>query len=238
MKKLALLSFLGPLLFSIAVYADTPYFYGGDFDPGNQNADAQLNDNVGDYFPYLSATYQNFYAQSSLTVRGLFTNNLSDFTPSVAYWEVRSGVTEGNGGTLISAGVGVVANDPTGRQFKGYDEYTNLVSGLGVNLVPGQYWFAVVPVCESCDPNRAAYNTNTFGLNSIGKSDLNLEYYNSPAFGVNFLNANTGTDHFPTFSSGVYADPGIPEPGSLLLMGTGVAGVAGVLRRRLFQTPR
>jgi hypothetical protein len=72
MKKLALVIF-GLLFLTSVVYADTPYFYGGDFDPAHQFANGILNENVGDQDPYTSATYQNFYALSDITVRGLFT---------------------------------------------------------------------------------------------------------------------------------------------------------------------
>lgn len=232
MKKLSLLCLLALLFFTVGAYADVPYFYGGDIEPGNQYANAILNENIGDQDPYTSATYQNFYALSDITVRGLFTNNLSNLNPSSGYWEIRSGVSEGNGGTLVASGTGAVTNTPTGRSYFGYDEYTNLVSDLGVSLPAGQYWFAVVPVCPTCE-GQAAYNGNTFGANSIGKSDLNLEYFNSPSHGINFLNPNDNNGHFPTFTSGVYADPEVPEPGSLLLMGTGIVGVIGMLRRKM-----
>ena len=231
MNRLNSLLVLGVLFLSVGANADTPYFYGGD-SGDSQYSSAILNENVGDRDPYTSATYQNFYALSDITVRGLFTNNLSNLNPSSGYWEIRSGVSEGNGGTLIASGTGAVTNTPTGRSGFGYDEFTNLVSGLGVSLAEGQYWFAVVPVCPTCN-SQAAYNANTFGTNSIGKSDLNLEYFNSPLNGINFLNPNDNDGHFPTFTSGVYADPNVPEPGSLLLMGTGAVAAIGMLRRRV-----
>jgi hypothetical protein len=234
MRKLVLLCLLALLFFARNVPAENPYFYGGQFDPTNQYANGLANENTaivgGD--PYGAATYQNFYAESNITVTGLFTNNLSNFTPTSGYWEIRSGVSEDNGGTLIASGTGLVTNAPTGRGFNGLDEYTNAVSGLGVSLATGQYWFAVVPVCTTCQGE--AFNTNTFGLYSIGKSDLNQEYFNSPS-GPFFTNANNLCPHceFPTFSSGVYAVEN-PEPGSFLLVGTGVVGVIGVLRRKVF----
>ena len=233
MRKFALFGLVTLLLFSVGAFADNPYFYGGQFDPTNQFANALANENTatlgGD--PYGAAVYQNFYAESNISVTGLFTNNLSTFTPASGYWEIRSGVSEDNGGTLVASGTGSVTNTPTGRNYRGDDEYTNIVSGLSVDLPTNQYWFAMVPVCTTCQGE--AFNTNSFGLFMIGKSDLNQEYFTSPS-GPVFTNANNVCPdcQFPTFSSGVYADV-VPEPSSLIMLGSGVLAAAGVLRRRI-----
>ena len=61
----------------------------------------------------------------------------------------------------------------------------------------------------------------------------NQQYFDSAFFGANFTNANTQIqDAFPTFSSGVYADV-VPEPSSLIMLGSGLVAAAGVVRRRL-----
>jgi hypothetical protein len=231
MKNFGLLCLLALILIE-TLCAETPYFYGGDNDPSNPNADGLINEDV--YIlhndPYGAATFQNFYATSDIAVTGLFTNNYSSIVPDYGYWEIRSGVSEGNGGTLIASGALPVTNTPTGRHLDYYDEYNNTVSGLNVHLPRGQYWFAVVPSCPTCMGD--AFNSNTFGLNSIGQSDLNLEYLDIPN-GARFENANTFGD-FPTFSSGLYASEIVPEPGSLTLLGAGAASaMLALLRRRI-----
>lgn len=207
-------------------------FYGGDLDLNdpNQNGLANENDAIVGGNPYGAATYQNFTLSGNSTVTGLFSNNLSQLTPTNGYWEIRSGVSEGNGGTLIASGTGAVTNTPTGRSDFGYNEYRNEVDGLNLALNGGtQYWMAVVPVCTTCAGR--SFNSNTDGLNSIGTQQSNDQFFNSAFFGANYTNANN-EGVFPTFSQGVIGT--VPEPSSLIMLGSGLVAVAGIVRRRLF----
>ena len=246
MKKLALLSLLALLFFTTLANADT-LFYGGDFDPNNPYCYGLPNETDwivgGD--PYGAATYQNFTNSQAWTVTGLFTNNFSTLAARIGYWEIRSGVSEGNGGTLIASGTasgGDFTHTPTGRSGFNYNEYQDMVSGVNVFLNPGTYWLAVVPYDVPVTARGAgldrSFNSSTFGLNSVGTQTSHLQYFNSAFFGVYFTNAdNEGPEYFATFSSGVIGSVGvlepIPEPSSLIMLGSGLLAVAGVIRRRL-----
>ena len=232
MKKVALLSlfvlFLGT--FAVAQCGSNCLFYGGDHDPNNPNANGLANetDAIVSGSPYGAATYQNFTLSSSATATGLFSNNLSGLNPATGYWEIRTGVSEGNGGTLVASGTGAVTQTPTGRSDFGFLEYRDEVDGLNLSLNGGtQYWMAVVPN-DPNNPNRS-FNSNTFGLNAVGSQQSDNQFFNSAFFGANFTNADT-QGVFSTFSQGVI---GTPEPSSLIMLGSGLAGVAGMLRRRL-----
>jgi hypothetical protein len=242
-KKITLLSLLFTLLlFTLAGNAATLYFYGGDFDNNNPLAHGLANETDGSVSgsPYGAATFQNFIVSgNSINVTGMFTNDLMDITtPATAYWEIRSGVSEGNGGTLIASGDGPNTVTPTGRSRNGRDEFTNFVgsktgSGLNVSLGPGTYWFAVVPESPN-DPAGRSFNSNSLeGLNAVGQQISNMQYFDSAFFGATFTNANNEIqDAFPTFSSGVYADS-VPEPSGMIMLGSGLLAATGVIRRRL-----
>jgi hypothetical protein len=165
-------------------------------------------------------------------VTGLFSNNQSGLNPATATWEIRTGLSEGNGGTLIAGGTAPVSQTPTGRSAFGRTEYQDLVSGLSVNLAPGMYWLNVTPV----DPTAFAqsFNSNTFGLNAIGADVQNQQFINSSFFGLNFTNANNeGT--FPLLSDGVVGTlitTAVPEPASAIPLLTGALGLLGYGWRR------
>ncbi len=210
-------------------------FYGGDFEPSNPNANGLANENdaLVSGTPYGAASYQNFIIPTGQlwNIQSLFTNNLSTLHPDSAYWEIRSGVSEGNGGTLIasgsgSTGAGTFSWTPTGRS----DEFMAHVTGLNLSLGPGMYWESVVP--QSPNEIGRSFNSNTFTRpNGVGTQVNDQQYFDSAFFGANFTNAdNEGV--FQTLSSGIdgYATP---EPSSLIMLGSGVLGIGGLLRRRL-----
>jgi len=235
MKKVVLSS-LFALLFITTLANAATLFYGGDLDLNdpNQNGLANENDAIVGGNPYGAATFQNFIIKDpDWDITSLWTNNLSQLTPISAYYEIRSGVSEGNGGTLIASGtVNLGANythTPTGRSDFGYTEYQDHVSFPSIDLNSGQYWFAVVPNCPTCAGR--SFNSDTDGLNSVGSQTTGQQYFDSAFFGANFTNANN-EGVFNIFSSGVDGTV-TPEPSSLIMLGSGLVGVAGVVRRRL-----
>jgi len=243
MKKIVMvLPLLSVLLLSTFAHAGYILFYGGDFDPTNMNANALPNENdaiVGGN-PYGAATFQNFIIPAGHTwnITSLFTNNLASISPQGGYWELRSGLGSGNGGTLIASGTAALGPGSfewtaTGRNGFGLDEYQAHVEGLNLLMGSGQYWESVVPLALN-DAGRS-YNSNTFNCfanSCVGTQIDDQQYFDSPFFGSSFGNADD-QGAFTTFSSGIDGFDSVPEPSTLSMLGSGLVGLSGLLRRRL-----
>ena len=156
-------------------------WYNGDFDDvsGSRN---ELSSGV------TALVYDNFIVPASdghWIVTTVFSNNLSDATITGADWSIRSGVSSGNGGTIVASGSKApVTVTPTGRSGFGLVEYTVAVSGFNIALPPGTYWLSVTPISA----NPQSYDSTTSGANAIGQppgNDLN-SFFDSPTFGANF----------------------------------------------------
>jgi hypothetical protein len=227
MLRRALLLLVPLCCLGILAQAET-LFYGGDFNPSFWYSDSLSNENDaavhGD--PYGSAVYQNFVIPAGQTwnVAALFSNDIMTLNPTSAYWEIRTGLSEGNGGNLLASGAGTDSYHAKGA----YGEYTNTVSGLNLNLGAGLYWFTVVPEAPGQQGNSS--NTNTFGQNAVGTEMSDEQYFNSPFYGYNFTNADN-LSIFPRFSSGVIGTP-VPEPSSMVMLASGLFAAAVADRRR------
>ena len=143
--------------------ATTVLWYNGDIDfltcGGLNGIDTETSD---------SRVYDDIIVPASQTwkVTSLFSNNLMTFTAIRAHWEIRQGVSAGNGGTLVASGVDPATMTPTGRICSsGYREFRIEVTGLDVELGPGRYWLVVAPVGAGFG---LSFVSSTSGANATG----------------------------------------------------------------------
>src|SRR5438034_3393699 len=117
-------------------------WYNGDFNGVNGLAN---EDNTALGSGEFASVYDDFNVPSpGWTLTAVFSDNLSSTTITGALWEIRQGISEGNGGTLIASGMTMTpVVTPTGRSGFGCTEYM-----FEVNERP--LWFLVsVPLSLS-----------------------------------------------------------------------------------------
>ncbi|MGD1022141.1 MAG: hypothetical protein ABR880_05105 [Candidatus Sulfotelmatobacter sp.] len=155
---------------------DPCLFYGGDINPASPNA-AGLSDENTLLILGGSSTYASFTLKEiSASVTGIVFNLQADanFDPQTATYDVRTGVTEGNGGTSVASGTSNISLAATGRNFLGLNEYTVAVQLSAPLLIgPGEYWFNLTPACTngnqdgSCSVGRILLSNTTNRANNV-----------------------------------------------------------------------
>jgi hypothetical protein len=211
-------------------------WYNGDYD----GRDTQVNQTG----PADGRIYDDFIVPTgfTFTITSVFSNNFMFSPPdpatATAAWEIRSGVSAGNGGTLLDSGDGADTLTATGRSinvppFGNIAELTNSVS-VNVTLGAGTYWLSVAPDVS----NQNSFIGTTSGANAVGTPPGNdgNSFFSSTFFGQNFVSTTDPSIEGPgtwDYSMGVVGTA-VPEPSSLLLGLVGLATSAGCVwaRRR------
>jgi hypothetical protein len=229
------LALAAALVLNTSVCAQAPpgsLWYNGDADFVNGLA------NERNTLVTQAAVYDDFNVTDTMwNVTAVFSDNLFEsMTVTGADWEIRTGISEGNAGTLIASGT---TNSPIVTLIDNshqIPEYMVEVTGLNVflpMLPAGQhYWLNVTPVGNG---TGRSYNTTTIGANCVGSPCGNDDnsFFNSTYFGVFFDHASNHVGFFPAdFSDGVIGTV-VPEPATVALLICGVAAMLIALRRRL-----
>ena len=176
-------------------------FYGGDIDVNDPNANAFANANT--ILVPFTYTYSALTPPFNVMVTGMVINNLptvnggTQYDPAVGIYDVRSGVSSGNGGTDVGGGSAALHEDLTGRSPFGYTEES--VGSIFTSPIPltggTTYWLNYLPQCTNtsnsdCEGDIYYFESNTDGLNGVNAS-LQTPYqafFNSAFFGVNWEN--------------------------------------------------
>jgi hypothetical protein len=218
----------GALMLNTSAPAQAPpgsLWYNGDFNGVNGLANERNT-----IIPQ-AAVYDNFTGPTSgvWNVTAVFSDDLISTTVTGATWEIRTGVSEGNGGTLVASGSTATPTvTATGRSGFGFTEYMVEVTGLNVflpMLPTGQfYWLNVTPVGNG---SGRSFNSTTSGTNCVGTpcgNDQNA-FFTSTYLGVYFEGQPSD------FSNGVIGTV-VPEPATIALLTCGVGALLIALRRR------
>ena len=161
-------------------------WYNGDFDGVDGLANEQdTSIGSGEY----AHTYDDFNVTdaSGWYVGAVFSNNLTDTNITGATWEIRQGISAGNGGLIIASGMTVTPLvTPTGRSGFGYTEYSVQVTGIFVYLPQANgYFLNVTPLG---DLSGRSFVSTTSGANAMGQPPGNDQnaFFDSNFFGAVF----------------------------------------------------
>lgn len=215
-------------------------FYSGDF-----NRIEGLHNILNGYDPRLdinAIVYDNIIVPpGGWTVNSLFTNDAvsgGDYFTE-AYWEIRSGVRPGQGGTLVASGT---ASGPDVSFKNGQDQWwgfgeTIEADGLAVFLKPGQYWISVTPIGTYGSSMSDESATSFSNCVDCAGHQSNVAYWTSSYFGSYFQPTYLECHVYApchNFSFGVAGSAGVPtapEPGTLMLLGSSLIALAARVRR-------
>lgn len=179
-------------------------FYGGDFNANDSNANGLANESdiivpAGGSTPnYGAGTFSNFTVPAGQTwhVNGMLSNVLATIggvSPATCWWEIRSGVSAGNGGSLVASGTDTCSFIATGRNGFGLNEYTaKTFFSPSVTLAAGKYYMITVPACTSSNSNcpNARYFLSDCEdkppANKLGFQQSQDAYFNSNFFAVTY----------------------------------------------------
>jgi hypothetical protein len=154
-------------------------------------------------------------------VQRVWSNNSMQTTGvTQASWSIRSGMSAGNGGTVIASGISAATQTSNGRTnpSPGFPEYRIEVTGLDVSLAPGTYWLSVSPLVGIDNGGVfKSYVSTTRKANAIGLPGRNNSnsFINSGFLSYNFANAFSND-----YSMGV-AGVSVPEPSTVAFLTIG-----------------
>lgn len=187
-------------------------FYGGDIDTNDLNAAGMSSENTLLIFDGGATTYGGINISRDVTVTGMVVNVQASaaFDPQTAVYDVRSGVSEGNGGTQLATGTANITVATTGRNFLGLNEFTVAVNfAEPLSLSSGQYWFGLQTQCTntldgSCSAGRQFVSNTTTGVNNVaGQAQIKRQMFlNSDFFGFSWANWCDSAIGFNTLQCG------------------------------------
>jgi hypothetical protein len=139
------------LLLPCVLGTDEYFYYGGDITSDHGPIACGLNVSWED-----ARTYDDFDLPPDSAIEGMWMNGLlTGFIPKHAYYEIRQGVSQHNGGTLLASGTVEVDVLRTGRVAFNLTEYQVRAVVPSLALPQGRYHLTFAPIGFGSDDSRS-----------------------------------------------------------------------------------